>query len=109
PPLPSIVLPTRTDIFPPRAGLSWSSSKVKPCLPSIYCSSALKRRKPAMSRQSRLVRSHPDELLVGLVSVSDRAAGGVYRDEGLPALQSWLDTALTRPAQCATRLVPDEP
>lgn len=62
-----------------------------------------------MSCPTRLVRSHPDELLVGLVSVSDRAAGGVYRDEGLPALQSWLNTALTRPAQCARRLVPDEP
>lgn len=62
-----------------------------------------------MSSQMRLVRSHPDELLVGLVSVSDRATSGVYHDEGIPALQNWLDTALTRPAQFATRLVPDEP
>ncbi|NYT85301.1 molybdopterin adenylyltransferase [Pollutimonas harenae] len=62
-----------------------------------------------MSSQTRLVRSHPDELLVGLVSVSDRATSGVYQDEGLPGLRSWLDTALTRSAQCAMRLVPDEP
>src|SRR3546814_2614309 len=105
-PLPNIVLLTRWGIFRLEAGLSWSSSKAKPCPPSIYCSNALKHRSSAMSSPTRLVRSHPDELLVGLVSVSDRAAGGVYRDEGLTALQSWLNTALTRPAQCARRLVP---
>lgn len=55
-----------------------------------------------------LVRRHPDELLVGLVSVSDRAASGTYQDEGIPALQDWLSTALTRPPQFATRLIPDE-
>ena len=27
-----------------------------------------------------------DELLIGLVSVSDRASGGVYEDKGVPAL-----------------------
>src|SRR3546814_2861826 len=107
-PLPNIVLLTRWGIFRLEAGLSWSSSKAKPCPPSIYCSNALKHRSPAMSSPTRLVRSHPDELLVGLVSVSDRAAGGVYRDEGLPALQSWLNTALTRQAQCARRLVRSE-
>jgi len=26
------------------------------------------------------------ELIVGLVSASDRASGGVYKDEGIPAL-----------------------
>jgi molybdopterin adenylyltransferase len=55
-----------------------------------------------------LVRRHPDELLVGLVSVSDRASSGVYRDEGLPALQGWLESALVGPCQCVTRLIPDE-
>ncbi|MBV6304727.1 molybdopterin adenylyltransferase [Candidimonas humi] len=55
-----------------------------------------------------LLRRHPDELLVGLVSVSDRASSGVYRDEGLPALQGWLESALVGPCQCATRLIPDE-
>src|SRR5690606_26702664 len=61
-----------------------------------------------MSSSSRLVRQHPDELLVGLVSVSDRASSGVYQDEGIPALQSWLCGALTRPPQFAARLIPDE-
>ena len=28
-----------------------------------------------------------DELLIGLVSISDRASSGVYEDAGLPALK----------------------
>lgn len=61
-----------------------------------------------MTEQSRLIRRHPDELLVGLVSVSDRASSGVYKDEGIPALQGWLTQALTVAPQFATRLIPDE-
>lgn len=61
-----------------------------------------------MSTATRLVRSHPDQLLVGLVSVSDRASSGTYEDQGIPALQSWLDGALIQGAQYATRLIPDE-
>ncbi len=61
-----------------------------------------------MPDQIRLHRTHPDELLVGLVSVSDRASSGVYRDEGIPALRAWLDGALTRKPQYASRLVRDE-
>jgi len=62
-----------------------------------------------MPTQEKLVRSHPDQLLVGLVSVSDRASSGVYKDEGIPALQAWLDSALLQPPQYASRLIPDEP
>ena len=58
---------------------------------------------------ARLQRQHPDQLLVGLVSVSDRASSGEYEDEGIPALQAWLDKAIVQPSQYATRLVPDEP
>ncbi|TAM87509.1 MAG: molybdopterin adenylyltransferase [Candidimonas sp.] len=61
-----------------------------------------------MKQQSRLVRNHPDELLVGLVSVSDRASTGVYQDQGIPALEAWLTRALTRPPQVVARLIPDE-
>lgn len=57
----------------------------------------------------RLVRSHPDELLVGLVSVSDRAASGNYQDQGIPALQQWLSGALTQAPQTVSRLIPDDP
>ena len=58
---------------------------------------------------TRLQRQHPDQLLVGLVSVSDRASAGEYKDEGIPTLQSWLNSALVQPSQYATRLVADEP
>ncbi|QKJ85772.1 molybdopterin adenylyltransferase [Paramixta manurensis] len=47
-------------------------------------------------------------LRIGLVSVSDRAANGIYQDEGIPALQAWLEQALTTPFEIETRLVPDE-
>jgi molybdopterin adenylyltransferase len=53
-------------------------------------------------------RTHPDELIVGLVSVSDRASGGVYEDKGLPALREWLGHALKSPWQAHDRLIPDE-
>jgi len=49
-----------------------------------------------------------DTLVVGLVSVSDRASGGVYADQGIPALQAWLESALTTPFRVETRLIPDE-
>lgn len=50
-----------------------------------------------------------DELLIGLVSVSDRASQGVYRDEGVPALEAWFRTALAAPRwRTLTRLIPDE-
>jgi molybdopterin adenylyltransferase len=49
-----------------------------------------------------------EELVVGLVSVSDRASGGVYEDKGIPSLQEWLARALTTPFRVETRLIPDE-
>ena len=53
-------------------------------------------------------RQHPDELIVGLVSISDRASGGVYEDKGLPGLREWLGRALKSPWQAQERLIPDE-
>jgi molybdopterin adenylyltransferase len=53
-------------------------------------------------------RSHPDELIVGLVSISDRAARGAYEDKGLPGLRDWLTRVLASPWQHHERLVPDE-
>ncbi|AYR23970.1 molybdopterin adenylyltransferase [Herbaspirillum rubrisubalbicans] len=47
-------------------------------------------------------------LRVGLVSISDRASAGVYQDQGIPALQDWLASALTSPFEVLTRLIPDE-
>jgi len=49
-----------------------------------------------------------DELLIGLVSISDRASTGIYEDKGLPALQEWFGQALSSPWRAETRLIPDE-
>jgi len=49
-----------------------------------------------------------DELVIGLVSVSDRASQGVYEDKGIPALQEWFGSALASPWRMVTRLIPDE-
>ena len=49
------------------------------------------------------------ELVIGLVSISDRASAGVYRDEGIPSLKEWLASAIAAPAwRDETRLVADE-
>jgi molybdopterin adenylyltransferase len=45
---------------------------------------------------------------IGLVSVSDRASGGVYQDQGIPALTDWLKAALTSPFEVESRLVADD-
>jgi len=50
----------------------------------------------------------PADLVIGLVSVSDRASGGVYEDKGIPALQAWLQSAITTPFRVETRLIPDD-
>lgn len=47
-------------------------------------------------------------LRVGLISVSDRASQGVYADEGVPSLKSWLQKALTTPFEVHERLIADE-
>ncbi|PCE27825.1 molybdopterin adenylyltransferase [Paraburkholderia acidicola] len=47
-------------------------------------------------------------LIVGLVSISDRASTGVYEDKGIPSLQTWLETALASPWRAETRLIQDD-
>ncbi|MBL8489507.1 MAG: molybdopterin adenylyltransferase [Rhodocyclaceae bacterium] len=49
-----------------------------------------------------------EELLIGLVSISDRASSGVYEDKGIPALRDWFGAALASPWRMETRLIPDE-
>ncbi|HEX9180001.1 MAG TPA: molybdopterin adenylyltransferase [Burkholderiales bacterium] len=52
--------------------------------------------------------SEDQTLVVGLVSVSDRASRGVYQDEGIPALEEWLGRCLATPWRALKRLIPDE-
>ena len=49
-----------------------------------------------------------EELVIGLVSISDRASDGIYEDQGIPALQEWLAAALSTPWRAETRLIPDD-
>ena len=51
---------------------------------------------------------HPDTIRIGLVSISDRASKGVYEDQGIPALQAWLEKAVTTPIEFVTRLIQDD-
>lgn len=52
--------------------------------------------------------SSADALLIGLVSISDRASAGVYEDKGIPALREWFGAALKSGWRMETRLIPDE-
>ena len=49
-----------------------------------------------------------DTVRIGLVATSDRASQGIYRDEGIPALEQWLAGALLNPLELERRLIPDE-
>ncbi|CAM3716602.1 molybdopterin adenylyltransferase [Polynucleobacter antarcticus] len=53
-------------------------------------------------------RTTPNEIKIGLISISDRASKGVYTDEGLPALKAWLQNALSTPCVFQERLIADE-
>lgn len=53
-------------------------------------------------------RSVENELILGLVSISDRASRGIYRDEGIPNLEAWCRKAITTPIKIHKRLIPDE-
>ena len=57
---------------------------------------------------TRPTRSQPDEIVIGLVSISDRASSGAYEDKGLPALERWLGQALASPWRVEKRLIADE-
>ena len=52
--------------------------------------------------------AYDKELLIGLVSISDRAAAGAYKDEGIPSLKEWFSRALASPWRMESRLIPDE-
>jgi molybdopterin adenylyltransferase len=49
-----------------------------------------------------------ESVRIGVVSISDRASSGVYEDQGIPALQGWLSSAVRNPIEWETRLIPDE-
>src|SRR6476661_7669281 len=64
---------------------------------------------PLPSRYILAAIDTDEELLIGLDSISDRASQGVYKDEGIPALEEWFRRVLIGPSwRTIKRLIPDE-
>ena len=59
------------------------------------------QRHPAGPRQATS-RERTNRSRIGLVSTSDRASQGVYKDEGIPALEEWLACALLNPDRASS-------
>lgn len=51
---------------------------------------------------------NPMSARIGIVTVSDRASRGEYEDEGGPAIQAWLESALTSAWEPVPRVIPDD-
>lgn len=49
-----------------------------------------------------------EPLRIGLLSASDRAAAGIYADQGIPSLKDWLQRAVSNPVDWHERLVADD-
>jgi len=49
-----------------------------------------------------------ESVKIGLISISDRASLGIYKDEGIPALKFWLEKTIQNPLIIETRLIADE-
>ena len=45
---------------------------------------------------------------IGLISISDRATAGIYKDEGIPSLTNWLKKALIDKFSLETSLINDD-
>lgn len=49
-----------------------------------------------------------EPLIIGLISISDRASQGIYLDQGVPALREWLGKAVLNPLVVQERLIADD-
>ena len=45
--------------------------------------------------------------LIGIVTASDRASAGIYKDESGPAIEAWLARTLISPFNTLRRIIPD--
>ncbi len=45
---------------------------------------------------------------IGLISISDRASKGEYKDQGIPNLKAWLQKAIASPFETLEKIIPDE-
>src|SRR5574342_561322 len=84
----------------PSATRAARCARTASCSALCAISSRIRNRFPTMNAN--------EELVIGLVSISDRASSGVYKDEGIPSLEEWFSRALTSSWRMETRLIPDE-
>src|SRR5687768_15855854 len=103
---PHIRMPMRNSCAPSCATPNASARKTSRQRTIARCSSSYARR--SVRKRKWPLMTTRDELLIGLVSISDRAAAGVYEDEGIPALKDWFGRALMSRWRMVTRLIPDE-
>ena len=49
-----------------------------------------------------------NKIKIGFLTISDRAARGVYEDISGPAMQDWISKAVTSPYEIETKVIEDE-
>jgi len=54
------------------------------------------------------LESFSQPVLIGVLTVSDRASRGEYEDRGGPAIRAYLNDVITTPFEVSSRVTPDE-
>ena len=49
-----------------------------------------------------------EKITIGIISISDRASAGIYKDEGIPELKKWLSSAIDNEISYIEKLVSDD-
>ena len=49
-----------------------------------------------------------EKIIIGIISISDRASAGIYKDEGIPELKKWLSSAIDNEISFIEKLVSDD-
>ena len=49
-----------------------------------------------------------EKITIGIISISDRASAGIYKDEGIPELKKWLSSAIDNEILFIEKLVSDD-
>lgn len=62
-----------------------------------------------MSEEQDAAQSEQPAAKIGIVTVSDRASRGEYKDRGGPAIREYLSEVLSSPWEAVPRIIPDEP
>ena len=49
-----------------------------------------------------------EKITIGIISISDRASAGIYKDEGIPELKKWLSSAIDNEISFIEKLISDD-